>query len=349
MRFGLMTLGDLVDDAGKDYYPSDLDRHRLIVESAIAAEAAGFWSINVGEHHACEYVVSAPPVVLGAIASRTTELRLGTSVTLLANLDPVRVAEDYNTLDLISDGRVELIAGRGNYFAHTYELFDQSLEDSRALFDESVDLLMRIWASRDLPLQWNGKVRPPIDGYTITPRSAQLPHPGFWVGGGGSKGSSDTAARHGLGLMLPSAFGNPENYRESVDFYLDAFARYGHTDVRPQVGGCWHVSVRETSQEARDEFRIRYRRYYDWNTHQHARLNPTAPSFKRPFDFDQMTTQGPAIVGSPDEVVDRICSLAELLSVDYHLVYLDLAGLPPGELMAMIELFGAKVISQINS
>lgn len=349
MRFGLMTLGDLVSDPDLEYYPTILDRHKLIIDSAVAAEAAGFWSINVGEHHVCEYVVSAPPVVLAAIASKTTSLRLGTSVTLLANLDPVRVAEDYNTLDLVSGGRVELIAGRGNYFAHTYELFDQSLEDSRVLFDESVDLLMQIWAARDEPLTWSGKVRPRIDGYAVMPRSAQLPHPSFWVGGGGSKGSSDTAAKHGLGLMLPSAFGNPENYRESVDFYLDAFARYGHQEAHPQVGGCWHVSVRENSQDAKDEFRRRYQRYYDWNTHQHARLNPTAPSFKKPFDFDRMTTEGPAIVGSPAEVVERLGTLGSLLNVDYHLIYLDLAGLPPAELMEMIELFGSRVITQFGA
>src|SRR5581483_7642527 len=134
MRIGVMTLGDWMVDPVTGTGESQAQRFAAIVDAAVAADRSGLYSFNIGEHHFIDYIVSAPPVVLAAIAARTERIRLGTAVTLMANLDPVRVAEDYATVDLLSGGRLELVAGRGNFFAHTFDAFGQDVEESRARF-----------------------------------------------------------------------------------------------------------------------------------------------------------------------------------------------------------------------
>src|SRR5438874_632113 len=160
MKFGLMSLGDSIVDPVTGQQSSAAERHRMLVESAVAAEAAGFTSVNMGEHHGIDYIYSAPPVVLAAIAERTSTLRLSTAVTLAANLDPFRMAEDYATVDVLSGGRVEIVAGRGNFFVSTYTLFGQDVAESRERFDEAIELLLTLW--RGGVVNWEGSFRPPI-------------------------------------------------------------------------------------------------------------------------------------------------------------------------------------------
>lgn len=145
MKFNLMSLGDLVTDPVTGERSTNARRYKMFPEMAVLAESAGFNGINMGEHHGIEYIYSAPPVVLAAIAERTTTLRLGTAVTLLANLDGLRIAEDYATVDVLSDGRVDVVHGRGNFFASTYTLFGQSLDESAARFKENAELVDKLW------------------------------------------------------------------------------------------------------------------------------------------------------------------------------------------------------------
>ena len=311
------------------------------------ADQTGFYSVNLGEHHGLEYEISAPPVLLAAMAERTTELRLSTAVALLANLDTLRLAEDYATVDVISNGRAEIVVGRGNFFASTYNLFGGSVDESRARFDEALELLLRLWPGQ--PVHWQGRFRPPINGEPLVPRPVQhTSPPPFWVGGGSSADTVELAARLGLKLMLPSAFGPPEKFRPVVDAYLERFATAGHQH-RPEVGACWHVNVGRTSQEAKRRWEPRYRAYHAWMQRLLRQVNPEVPEYlMKPFDYELLCTRGPAVVGSPAEVADRIAGLGQMLGADVHLCYVDMGGLPAVEYLEMVELLGTEVVPELS-
>jgi alkanesulfonate monooxygenase SsuD/methylene tetrahydromethanopterin reductase-like flavin-dependent oxidoreductase (luciferase family) len=345
VKFNLMSLGDQITDPVTGQRWTAQERHQMFVDMAVRAEVAGFNGVNMGEHHGIDYIYSAPPVVLAAIAARTTTLRLGTAVTLLANLDALRIAEDYATLDVLSNGRVDIVSGRGNFFASTYTLFGQDVSESRERFDEAVELFIQLW--RGEPVRWNGKVRPPINGERLQPTPHDTRRVPLSIGGGSSKETAELAARLGLDLVLPSAFGRPENLRPIVEHYLERFADHGH-DRKPRVGACWHVSVGPDSKAAKDRWEPRYRQYHAWMNDMLGRINPTMPKHVRPFDYEWLLTQGPAIAGSPAELTDRLAQWGELLSLDYSLLYMDMGGTPLGELLDMVSLVGAQVIPALR-
>jgi alkanesulfonate monooxygenase SsuD/methylene tetrahydromethanopterin reductase-like flavin-dependent oxidoreductase (luciferase family) len=346
VKFNVMSLGDHVTDPVTGQRPTAAQRHATMVESAVRAEAAGFHGVNVGEHHGIEYISSAPPVLLAAIAARTSTLRLGTAVTLLANLDALRVAEDYATLDVVSGGRAELVAGRGNFFASTYTLFGQSVDESRDRFAENAELLSLLWSGE--PVTWSGRFRAPVNGERLQPPPLQPERDVMWVGGGSSADSIELAARLGWKLMLPSAFGNPDFFVPVVELYRERWRAHGH-EHEPEIGAGWHLWVGADSRAARATWEPRYRAYHEWMQQLLAVVNPEVPAHQaRPFDFGWLTTTGPAIVGSPDEVVDRIGRLSDRLGVTTHLVYMDMGGVPDAELADAIDLMGDKVLPQLG-
>lgn len=345
MKVGLMSLGDQVADPVTRTRQSAAERHRAIVDAAAVADEVGFAGVYIGEHHGLEYTTSAPPVVLAAIGERTRNLTLSTAVTLAANLDPVRVAEDYATVDVLSGGRCEIVVGRGNFFVSTYTLFGKKLEDSHELFAENVELLVQLCSGKSVT--WPGSAhRPPITDFTVQPTPVG-PMP-LWIGGGASPASLELAARLGLDLMLPSAFGNPAMFVPIVETYRERYAAYGHSRA-PRIGACWHLNVAATSQAARARWEPRYRAYFELMKEIIPRVNPDPPPFiSKPFDFEFLTTRGPAVVGSPDEVAERLNACAEMLSSDTNLLYLDMGGQPAGEFRDMVELVGSRVLPQLS-
>lgn len=344
MTLSLMTLGDQVTDPVTDHRESAIERHRAIVEAAVVADEGGFEGVHIGEHHGLEYIYSCPPVILAAIGERTKNIKLSTAVTLLANLDPVRAAEDYATLDALNNGRVEMVAGRGNFFTSTYTLFGQNPDDSHELFEENVELLLDLWTGK--PVTWQSKHRAPLDAFALQPAPEQVPP--LWIGGGASESTLELAARLGLDLMLPSAFGNPAMFIPVVDAYLERYASYGHTR-QPRVGACWHLNVDADSQRARERWMPRYKAYFDLMTTVISRVNPNPPPFiTKPFDFEFLSTKGPAIVGSPAEVVDRLGEVSEMLHADVNLLSIDMGGQPADEFRAMVELLSSEVLPQLS-
>jgi alkanesulfonate monooxygenase SsuD/methylene tetrahydromethanopterin reductase-like flavin-dependent oxidoreductase (luciferase family) len=345
MKLSLMTLGDLATDPVTGHRETPLERHRAIVEASAVADQSGFHGVHIGEHHGLEYIFSAPPVILAAIGERTRQLRLSTAVTLAANLDPVRAAEDYATVDALSGGRCEVVVGRGNFFVSTYTLFGQKIEDSHDLFHDSVELLVDLWSGKEV--NWPGSAhRAPIENFVLQPPPVgALP---LWIGGGASESTAELAARLGLDLMLPSAFGNPEMFKPVVRTYREKFASYGHPH-EPRVGACWHVNVAETSQAARERWEPRYRAYFELMKEIIPRVNPDPPAFiRKPFDFGFLTSRGPALVGSPAEVADRLNTWSEMLTTDTNLIYIDMGGQPGPEFSRMVELIGSQVVRQLH-
>ena len=331
-----MTLGDwLPDPATRRHATPQAGRQRNFVDQAVWAEAAGFHSVHLGEHHFSEYILSAPPVVLAAIAERTDRIRLSTATTLAANLDPLRVAEDYATVDQLSGGRVELVTGKGA-FADTFRAFGQSWGDAHPRYVENVELLLRVW--REEKVSCTPRFRAPLHEISVQPRPLQRPHPPVWIGSAGA--SVELAARNGLPLMLPSVFGPAETFRPARDRYLERWEAHGRDPAEARVGSCAHAFVARDSQDARRRWFPHYDHYLRWAN---ALLKRQHPPMDLQLSGDRFIDEV-AMCGSPAQIVDRIGALRESLGTQRHLLMFDPGGLPEADLRECIERVGKEVI-----
>jgi alkanesulfonate monooxygenase SsuD/methylene tetrahydromethanopterin reductase-like flavin-dependent oxidoreductase (luciferase family) len=337
LELGLLSLGDLLPDPNTGACRTESARHRTLVDQAVLAEQIGMHAVHLGEHHGSDYQLSSPAVVLAAIGERTERLRLSTGVTLVANLDPFRVAEDYATLDVLSEGRAEIVAGRGSFFARTFEIFGQNPDQSRQLFNDHLELLLRLLHEENV----HADGLRPLAGETSRPRPyASLP---VWVGGGSSESSVDLAARLGCPLMLPSVFAPPAAFAPIVERYRAQWELAGHAGA-PLVGACCHTHVAPDSQTAKSRFEVWYRNYWEWVQVLIKSYTPHAKAL----DFDYPTlVAGPAFVGSPAELVERIAGTRELLGLDRMIFMFDLGGIPDDVLFPTLELFGSEVVPAI--
>lgn len=337
MELGILSLGDHLPDPRTGQRVSQAARHQSIVETGVRAEELGFSMIAIGEHHFNDYIVASPSVVLAAIASRTSRIRLAPAVTLLPMADPVRVAEDFATLDLISGGRMELMVGRGISPEH-YRAFGLDPAEDRDNLDEKLALLTDLWSDDKQPITWSGRFRSPLDGVTVQPRPFQAA-PRIWMGSGLSEDSVRRVAERGRPLFLPSILRRPESYAELVVLYREIMEANGNGD-RAFVGCCSHVHVEETSQAAKDNWRPHLVQYAEW-------VNGLRGVDVK-VDFDRVI-DGPAICGSPAEVSERLQTIDELLKPDVHLSLFDLGGLPHEQVMQTMELFSTDVMPKLRS
>ncbi len=334
--YGLLSLADyLVSpiDGGRETQAVRLER---VVDSAVQAEAAGFTSFGVGEHHFSGYILSAPELVLAAASSQTTTIRLGTSVTLLANTDPVRQAEQLATLDVLSNGRAEMTFARGvsEHTANAFGIAD--FDELRPRFEEYLKLVLRLFTEE--AVTWEGRYRAPLDNIRLEPRPVQKPYPGVWIGGGLSNTSAELAATLGLPLFLPSLFRWPGDYLEIVNHYRRTFARAGH-DGSARLGFPSYLHVAATSQQARRRWRPHLEHYRDFAL-------TIRGAFGRDTDFDSLL-QGPAICGSPAEVIERVNEINETLQLDRHLFLLDAGAVPEHILNNEMELLATDVLPHL--
>jgi alkanesulfonate monooxygenase SsuD/methylene tetrahydromethanopterin reductase-like flavin-dependent oxidoreductase (luciferase family) len=349
MRFGVLTLGDNLPDPNTGKTMSVDRRYRQIVDLAVRAEALGFDGFYVGEHHFCDYVISSPAVLLASIAERTSRLRLGTGVALLANQDPVRIAEDYATLDVLSGGRVELVVGRG-LLRRTYVDFGQDPDASREIFDEKLDLLTHLWS--DETVSWSGRHRSPLDTVALEPRPLQRPCPPVWIAGGTSFGSVDAAAARGLGLILPTLIPPPAAFRPLASRYREAYAASGHDPAAMRMAACSHVHVAATSQQAKERWRPYHMNYWSWLMETlmpwgGMNVGPGRSTFTTP-SFDDLIA-GPSICGGPAEVADRIGELSEMLGLDMYLAMVDHGGMPPAIVDESLTLLATEVLPKVRA
>ncbi len=349
MKHGILTLGDHLPDPHTGKRVGVPARYRQIVELAIGAEELGFDAVHVGEHHFCDYAVSAPAVILGAIAERTHRLRLGTGVALLANHDPVRLAEEYATLDALSGGRVDLVVGRG-LFRRTYLDFGQDPGESREIFEEKLALLITLWT--DDQVEWSGRHRSPLHAVSVQPRPSQRPHPPIWIAGGSSFASADLAAAAGCALILPSLIPPPGTFRPVTNRYRQAYAQTGNPPGGMKVAACSHVHVARTSQEARKRWRPYHMNYFSWLMETvmpwgGMNIGPSGSLLATP-TFEALIA-GPSICGSPAEVADAIGGMGEMLGLDAHLAMLDHGGMPKPLVEESLALLGGEVLPQLRA
>jgi alkanesulfonate monooxygenase SsuD/methylene tetrahydromethanopterin reductase-like flavin-dependent oxidoreductase (luciferase family) len=335
--FGFLSLADHLPDPATGRHSTQAERFQLIVDAAVRAEQAGFEHVGIGEHHFGHYILPSPFLLLGAIAARTHRIRLGTSVTLLASLDPVRVAEDLATLDLVSNGRAEITVARGVEVPTQVAFGIADDAELRPRLDENLRLLLRLLTEDKV--SWSGRFRSPLREIRLQPRPIQKPHPPLWVGGGLSNVSCDLAAELGLPFSLPSLFCFPEDYVPIVERYRAGMSARGKADSI-SIAYPSYVHVARTSQEARQRFRPYLENYV-------SSAIACRGSRGRPLDYDTLL-EGPAICGSPAEVVDRIAAINARLGLQLHYLMPDLGGLPAPWVQDVLDLLGSEVLPRLR-
>ncbi|MGM7778939.1 LLM class flavin-dependent oxidoreductase [Arthrobacter sp. KNU-44] len=333
-EIGIFTFGELTRNAaGK---PMDAGaRTRDILEWARVADEAGLDVFGVGEHHREDFAVSSPAVLLAAAAAQTRRIRLTSTVTVLSSADPVRVFEDFATLDLISGGRAEITAGRGAYL-ESFPLFGQPLERYDEYFEDRLELLLRIRAEN--PVTWNGTTRPPLTDAGIWPRPAQTALP-IWAAVGGTRSSAVRAGRLGLPLYL-AILGHPEGFGPLAELYRRSAAQAGQMPGR--IGVTSHFYVEETSQRAKDTFFPHYSSYIHQNMPRTGRLDRAG--------FEAWAApRGALFAGSPAEIVDKILWEHEILGHTRFLAQVGLGGLSQAATLRSIELLATEVLPAVRT
>ncbi|MDX6665779.1 MAG: hypothetical protein QOG68_1985 [Solirubrobacteraceae bacterium] len=311
-----------------------------LVEEAVLADSLGLDVFGVGEHHRPEYVVSAPAVVLGAIAARTRRLRLTSAVTVLSSDDPVRVFQDFATLDLLSGGRAEIMAGRGS-FIESFPLFGQDLDDYDELFASKLELLLKLREGERV--SWDGsKDRAPIGDLGVYPRPLQDPLP-VWVAVGGNPQSIVRAAGLGLPLALAIIGGLPERFVALVELYRHAAAQHGHDPATLPVGINSHTYVADTSQRARDEF---WPSYAETMTRIGLERG-WPPQTREQFDL-ACAPRGHLLVGSPEDVTAKILYEHRLFGHQRFLAQMTVGPMPHEQTLRSIELFATQVAPAVR-
>jgi len=340
MEIGISTFVETSPDVQTGEIMSHAQRLREVVEEIELADRVGLDVYGVGEHHRKDYAASSPAVVLAAAASRTQRIRLTSAVTVLSSADPVRVFQDFATLDGISNGRAEIMAGRGS-FIESFPLFGYDLNDYDELFDEKLELLLKLTESEKVT--WRGGHRPAIQDLGVYPRPVQNPLP-VWIGSGGNPESAIRAGTLGLPLVLAIIGGSPVQFAPLVQLYKKAGLRAGHPESQLRVASHSHGFIGEETEAAADKFfpstqasmnvigRERGWRHYDRSAYDAAR------SF-----------EGALYVGDPQTVAEKIIHLRKKVGVTRFMLHVPLGTMPHAEVMRAIELLGTEVAPKVRS
>jgi probable LLM family oxidoreductase len=339
MELGITTFVERTPDPATGGIVSAHQRMTDLMEEIELAEQVGLDVYAIGEHHRPDFLVSAPAVVLGAAAARTKKIKLSSAVTVLSSDDPVRVFQDFATVDLLSGGRAEIMAGRGS-FIESFPLFGYDLEDYDELFAEKLELLSKLNQSEKVT--WKGKHRPAIDNLGVYPRPLQEKLP-IWVAVGGTPASVVRAATLGLPMMIAIIGGLPSQFVPLVQLYRETAKRAGQDLNQMQVGINSHAFIADTSQKAAEDFypsyaqvmnRIGRERGWSGMTREH---------------FDAMRSKsGSLFVGSPQQVVDKILYEYQLFKHTRFLAQFTVGTMPHDKVMRSIELFGTEVAPVIR-
>jgi probable LLM family oxidoreductase len=339
IEVGIDTFAAAFDEASQAPV-SPSERLQKLVELVERADQVGLDVFGIGEHHRQEFLDSAPAVILAAAAARTNRIRLTSAVTVLSAADPVRVFQEFATLDLLSKGRAEMVVGRGS-FIEAFPLFGLGLEDYDSLFEEKLDLLLKIRDNEHV--YWSGKYRPPLTGQGVYPRPLQNPLP-IWVGVGGTPESFVRAGVLGLPLMVAVIGGETRQFRPLVDLYREAGRSAGHSPDQLKVGLHSLGYVAETTQEAADDFYPGYAR----TMNKIGKERGWRPVTRASFDA-QRGPKGALIIGDPDEVVEKIIRHSKALGGISRVTFqMDPGSLSHEKILRAIELLGTRVAPALH-
>lgn len=335
MRFTVSSLVANAPDPVTGVRRTPQQKLHNVIDQAVLAEQLGYDGYGVGERHGEPFLSPAPPLLLSAIAARTSTIRLFTTVTVLSILDPVRVAEDYAMLDQLSGGRLELIVGKGNDPRH-FGLFGLPEERQWEALAENYGLLRRLW--REEGVTWAGSTRPPLTDATVWPRPLQDPIP-VWHGSATSTRSTDLAARHGDPLFSANSFHPLERYRALVEHYRERWEHYGHAPERARVGASFGgLYVAKRSQDAVEGFRPYWNALFDSAAGRHNNSPFTS--------LEDALERGSALVGSPQQVIEKIHRYHEAFGNE--VVGIGVDALTEGEQREQLELFASEVAPEVR-
>ncbi len=339
MELGIVAFGDRGRDPRTGQRVTEQQRITQLLEEIRLADEVGLDVFGVGEHHREDYVVSSPTTVLAAAAAQTKRIRLSSAVTVLSSTDPVRLFEEFATIDLISGGRVELMAGRGS-FIESFPLFGFDTADYDELYAEKLDLLLQLRASERIT--WQGKHRAPLNNALVRPRPVQDPLP-VWVASGGNPESIARAGMLGLPVTIAIIGGLPERMAPLGDLHRRAAEHGGHDPATVPFAVNAHAFINEDAQAAADKF---WPAYADAMT-RIGRERGWPPARREQFDAG-ITPRGHLVVGNPEQVAEKIVAQHALFSNDRYLLQFDVGGPAHADVLRSIELFGTQVAPLVH-
>lgn len=338
MEFGIGLFGDLTFNKEKGAYQSSKERLSQIVEQVKLADELGIDVLSLGEHHRPDYAVSSTEIVLATLAGVTKNIILGSGVTVLSSADPVKVYQDYATLDLLSNGRAEITAGRGS-FIESFPLFGYDLKDYATLFEEKLELLVHL--NTNEVINWSGKHRAAIVNQTIYPRpERKLP---VWIAVGGTPESVMRAARLGLPIIFAIIGGRWKQFCPLIDLYKSQYAAYGHDYDAMQIAVHSHSFI----ADSKAELTANYFPYYADQMNRIGRDRGWSPYTQMQFEGG-MSPEGALFMGDTNQVAEKIIETVEYFGLTRFVAHIDVGGPTHKDMMKTIELFGDKVIPQVR-
>ncbi|ADY51791.1 Luciferase-like, subgroup [Pseudopedobacter saltans DSM 12145] len=339
MELGIGMFGDVSKNKTTGKHSSPHQRIKEIIEEIKLADQVGLDVFGMGEHHREDYAVSSPEMILAAAAAVTKKIKLASAVTVLSSSDPVKVYEDFATLDLLSDGRAEIMVGRGS-FIESFPLYGYHLSDYNVLFEEKLDLLLNI--NKNEVINWKGTVRAPLTNQRIFPRALNNGL-NIWIAVGGTPESVIRAARLGLPLIIAIIGGYPYQFQPLVRLYKEEYQKYGHDVSKMQIGIHSHTFVGENSEQTADS-------YYPYYADQMDRIGRDRgwPPFRKEQFEGGRKKEGALFIGDPSEVADKILYMHELFGLTRFVAHIDVGGPEHKDIMKAIELFGSKVAPEVK-
>ena len=339
MEFGISTFGEIQPDNVSGRAINAQVRVRELIEEAKLADSIGLDVFALGEHHRPDYVVSAPEVILAAVAAVTKRIKLSSAVTVLSSADPVRVFQNFSTLDLISGGRAEIMAGRGS-FIESFPLFGYKLEDYDELFIEKLDLLLNI--NKQEKVSWKGTHRAGINSLGVYPRPYQQQLP-VWIAVGGTPASVIRAGSLNLPLTIAILGGSPEQFVSLTNLYRSAATKAGHDTDQLQIAINEHLYISDSSEQAADEFWPIYQKLMN-----RIGLERGWSPLTRAYYDQLLSPAGPLLVGSPDDVLDKLVYQYGLFKNTRFLAQTIMGDIPHNKMLRSIELFGTQVMPAVR-
>lgn len=338
MELGIGMFGDLPINANGEVQPAQ-QRLQEIIEEIKLMDEVGLDFYGIGEHHRPDYAVSTPEIILAAASTVTKNIKLGSAVSVLSSSDPVKLYQSFATIDLISNGRAELVAGRGS-FIESFPLYGYDLQDYDELYEEKLALLLKI--NKEQKITWKGNFRPSLTNQEILPRAVNN-NLKIWVAIGGTPESVERAGRLGLPVIFAIIGGNPASFKPLFDYYKKVYQAYGHDMAKFEVGVHMHSFFGENSTETADY-------YYPLYSSQMDRVGRSRgwPAYqKNQFDFGR-SKEGALIIGDANEAIDKILAMESMFGLTRFSAHMDVGGPSHSAMMKSIELFGTKIAPKVR-
>ncbi|MBL0183160.1 MAG: LLM class flavin-dependent oxidoreductase [Chitinophagaceae bacterium] len=338
MELGVGMFGDMHINKNGEVQPAGQRLQELIEEIKLMDEV-GLDFYGIGEHHRPDYAVSTPEIILAAAATVTKNIKLGSAVSVLSSSDPVRLYQSFATIDLISNGRAELMAGRGS-FTESFPLFGYNLADYDDLFEEKLNLLLKI--NNEHPVTWKEKFRPALINQEILPRAVN-DHLDIWVAIGGTPESVLRAGKAGLPVIFAIIGGSPAQFIPLFDYYKEVYQHYKHDMNKFQVGVHMHSFFGDDSQQTADE----YYPLYSAQMNRVGRSRGWPPYLRQQYDAGR-SSKGHLIIGDANEAIDKILKMEELFGLTRFSAHMDVGGPSHQSLMKSIEIYGTKIAPKVR-